>query len=202
VSNAAESHPEPSRLLRIRVSLNGRPVSSHVFDKETILVGRDPECDVVLDNVGVSRHHLKFELRPNGSYAVLDLDSANGTRFNDQPLTKDFIDGGGDLIQIGKFTLSVTREADRRFLTDQRRATPDAFAHTTVLSLEDLKKVEQEARQHRMAAVIAPSESPGAHSAAGHTRDAHARPPLALILPVVFLAGVAAGLVLARLIGN
>ena len=79
MGNAAEAVPEPNRLLRIRVSLNGRPVKSYVFDKETVIVGRDPDCDVVLDNVGVSRHHLKFELRPTGSYAVCDLESANGT---------------------------------------------------------------------------------------------------------------------------
>jgi pSer/pThr/pTyr-binding forkhead associated (FHA) protein len=111
-----EEIPEPNRLLRIRVSLNGRPLKSYVFDKDVILVGRDPECDVVLENTGVSRHHVKFELSPTGFYVVTDLESANGTLFNDRPLKKDFIysGGGGDVLQIGKFTLWVTREPDRR----------------------------------------------------------------------------------------
>ena len=203
MGNAAEAVPEPNRLLRIRVSLNGRPVKSYVFDKETVIVGRDPDCDVVLDNVGVSRHHLKFELRPTGSYAVCDLESANGTLLNDQPLKQDFIYSGGDVIQIGKFTLAVTREADRRFLNDDRRPTPDAFARTRVLSTVVLQKVEREARQHRMATLIAsPPQLQAVDAPAPQPPVARPRVRPVVLLTAIFLAGVAAGMLLERFLGN
>lgn len=158
MNTAKEETPVPNRLLRIRLSLNGRPLKSFVFDKDVIIVGRDPECDVVLENTGVSRHHVKFELCPSGFYSVTDMESANGTLFNDQPLTKDYIyNNAGDIVQIGKFTLWVSREPDRRYMMSDRRPTPEAHAHTTVLSAEDMEKLGREARQHCVAGSISPA---------------------------------------------
>jgi pSer/pThr/pTyr-binding forkhead associated (FHA) protein len=204
VNTASAQAPEPGKLLRIRVSLNGRPLKSHVFDKEVVLVGRDPECDVVLDNTGVSRHHLKFELGRTGFYSVTDLGSANGTLFNDKPLKKDFIYSGGDVLQIGKFTLWVTRESDRRADEPDRRPTPEAEARTTVLSASELLKIEQGARQAR-AASITPLPTPAAAAVPiveerPAPRERAASPWLTHT--AALLVGILAGRLLSLLIGN
>ncbi|HEX7880931.1 MAG TPA: FHA domain-containing protein [Candidatus Eisenbacteria bacterium] len=199
MSTAASAQaPEPGRLLRIRVSLNGRPLKSQVFDKDVVLVGRDPECDVVLDNTGVSRHHLKFELGPTGFYSVTDLGSANGTLFNEQPLKKDFIYSGGDVLQIGKFTLWVTRESDRRADEPDRRPTPEAEARTTVLSATELLKIEQEARQRRMASITAlPTAAPVAEKPQVR-RESKASPRMTHA--AALLVGLLAGMLVQRLL--
>lgn len=184
--------PESPRLLRIRVSLNGRPLKSYVFDKEVVIVGRDPECDVVLDNIGVSRHHVQFELSPTGYYVVTDLGSANGTVFNDQPLTRDFIyNNARDVIQVGKFTLWVTREEDRRENPDHPRPLPPIDAKTTVLSAADLEKLERGARQHREEA-SAPVSEP-ARPVPGTARRSSPSRLYWLALPAVFALGLITG---------
>lgn len=184
---------ESPRLLRIRVSLNGRPLKSYVFDKDVVIVGRDPDCDVVLDNIGVSRHHVQFELSPTGYYVVTDLGSANGTVFNDQPLTRDFIyNNARDVLQVGKFTLWVTREEDRRESPDHPRPLPPIDAKTTVLSAADLEKLERGARQHRME-VAGQAAEPVTPVAASPARRPAPSLWYWLALPAIFALGLAFG---------
>ncbi len=45
---------------------------------ETATIGRDPGCDIVIDNPNVSRRHARIERR-NGHWSVVDLDSSQGT---------------------------------------------------------------------------------------------------------------------------
>lgn len=135
-----------NRILRIRVALNGRPLKSYKFNQPTVIVGRDPSCDVVLENTGVSRQHLKFELGPTGYYSVIDLESANGSLFHGDPLKKDYL-ANNDVIQIAKFTLLVNLESDQRNGLNDLKPSPEAFSSTTVLSTDELLNMEIRARQ-------------------------------------------------------
>jgi len=71
-------------LIRIRLSLKGRPIKSYCFNQDAITIGRDPGADIYLDNPGVSREHCRLERLPNGHYCVKDSNSANGTFLNDE----------------------------------------------------------------------------------------------------------------------
>ncbi len=44
----------------------------------SLLVGRDPTCDLVIDHPSVSRHHARVFVR-DGVVSIVDLGSANGT---------------------------------------------------------------------------------------------------------------------------
>lgn len=49
-------------------------------DRGVLVLGRDPErCDVVLDDVQISREHARITRLPSGRFRVEDLGSANGT---------------------------------------------------------------------------------------------------------------------------
>ncbi len=66
-------------------------------------VGRAPDCDLVLADPTVSKHH--FELRPEGPHVVLvDLGSTNGTRVNDAGV-HDRVLMDGDRITVGATVL-------------------------------------------------------------------------------------------------
>jgi hypothetical protein len=64
-----------------------------------VTVGRAGDCDVVLTDPTVSKHHI--ELRPRGGDVVLvDLGSTNGTRVNDLGVRERVL-ADGDQIRIG-----------------------------------------------------------------------------------------------------
>lgn len=138
--------PSPN-LLKIKVSLKGRPIGMHTFNKDVITVGRDPGSDIHLDNVNVSREHLRFEFGPSGYYTLVDLGSANGTFLNDEAISRGYV-YNNDVVRIGKYTLWIGFEADRRAMdAEQPKVTPDQFAGTTVLSSNDLEKMLSASRE-------------------------------------------------------
>jgi pSer/pThr/pTyr-binding forkhead associated (FHA) protein len=49
--------------------------------KETIVIGRQPECDLCLDQKGVSKLHCVL-VKTDGLLVLRDLGSTNGTRVN------------------------------------------------------------------------------------------------------------------------
>ncbi len=59
------------------------PGQLFVLDGDTAVLGRHPDCDIVLEAPAVSRQHARL-VRQNGNYFVEDLNSRNGTFLNGQ----------------------------------------------------------------------------------------------------------------------
>ncbi|MDZ7617735.1 MAG: SpoIIE family protein phosphatase, partial [Patescibacteria group bacterium] len=55
------------------------------LDCEKAILGRHPECDIVLESASVSRHHARI-LAIDSEFHVEDLNSRNGTFVNGQPV--------------------------------------------------------------------------------------------------------------------
>jgi Protein of unknown function (DUF3662)/FHA domain len=71
------AEPDPRRA-RARLRVDGRV---HPVASGGALLGRSRDCDVILDDANVSRHHA--EIRPSGgSWTVRDLGSTNGVKVN------------------------------------------------------------------------------------------------------------------------
>ena len=150
-------------LIKLRLSLMGRPVRNYTFTKPVISVGRDPGADVYVDNPGVSRDHFRLERVEGGEYQVVDLGSANGTFVNDQMVNSSVVHNN-DVVRFGKYTLWVGYESDRRAVSRDEAAAAAAGAagHTVVLSRAEIAGIlEHEKRQPPAKVVpIAPPEVP------------------------------------------
>jgi hypothetical protein len=70
---------------------------------DPVVIGRMPECDVVLSDPNVSRRHAEI-VRVEGDFLVRDLGSTNGTRLNGAPVTEGYL-RTGDNITVGSTTL-------------------------------------------------------------------------------------------------
>ncbi|GAA0531263.1 hypothetical protein GCM10011581_27860 [Saccharopolyspora subtropica] len=76
------------------------------------VIGRDRDCDIVLDDVTVSRYHV--EVRREGDHYVLeDCGSLNGTFLNRSPVESAVL-ADGDEIRVGDARLTF---AHRRRVT-------------------------------------------------------------------------------------
>ena len=75
----------------------------YLLNSDCVTVGRNPDNEIFLDDVTVSRKHAQF-LRNGKSFLVQDSGSLNGTYVNGVLAEKtDLING--DSVQIGKYRL-------------------------------------------------------------------------------------------------
>lgn len=69
------------------------------IDKERFIIGRGPHCDLIIDSPRVSREHVALT-RSGVMYFLEDLNSSNGTWFNEERVTKRELESG-DVISLG-----------------------------------------------------------------------------------------------------
>ncbi len=91
----------------------------------SIIVGRDPSCDLVLDDVRCSRRHAVIEAGPDG-LAVRDNGSANGVFVNGKKVERTPL-VAGDTIRLGEVVINVL---------------PDEILPTVAMDASDLEDVE------------------------------------------------------------
>lgn len=73
------------------------------IDSDDLTVGRDPESDIFLNDVTVSRSHARLRRSPEG-VTVEDAGSLNGTYVNGLLVDKALLHDG-DALQIGRFRM-------------------------------------------------------------------------------------------------
>jgi DNA-binding NtrC family response regulator len=104
----------PDRRFALLV-LFGPEAHAHLLDGcTTVVVGREPPCEIVVRDSSVSRQHARFSLK-NGDISVEDLDSRNGTRWRGQRVRQQKLEPG-DEVQVGTARILVvaTRTGDEQ----------------------------------------------------------------------------------------
>ena len=92
-----------------RASIEQRDGPPVQLGPDPVLIGRDPQNDVVLDDRRVSRKHAEVRLRL-GRYTLFDLQSTNGTYVNGRRVAEKVLDDK-DKISIGGLEI-VFRSVD------------------------------------------------------------------------------------------
>lgn len=125
--------------------------------QETTLLGRGDDCDVVIDDRQVSRHHAKI-IRNDEGYFLVDLNSKNGTFLNgDQLVGESHILQDGDqlgialscrlvfvdadataplsMLTVSKTGIKMDADAKRVWVSGKEIAPPLSLAQYTLLEL-------------------------------------------------------------------
>lgn len=91
------SRQEMPMLIVYEGELEGR---RWILDRDSTIIGRGTDCEIVLPERQVSRQHARIE-RDGGSYWLHDLESKNRTHVNGQEMAdKPYLLKDGDEIQI------------------------------------------------------------------------------------------------------
>jgi ABC-type multidrug transport system ATPase subunit/ABC-type multidrug transport system permease subunit len=82
------------------------PTSRIRLQSRVVSIGRRPDNDVVVPDLGVSKQHAELRMSPTGRYQLIDLGSHNGTyvngvRVNQADLTES------DIVSIGRATFRL-----------------------------------------------------------------------------------------------
>jgi len=83
------------QLVHVKPEVNEK----HLLQGDSVMVGRDRTCSVVLTHPAVSRRHARITMS-GGSYTLEDLKSANGTYVNNNRIEKVVLKAG-DVVRFG-----------------------------------------------------------------------------------------------------
>jgi len=113
--------------------------SEHVVPirSEGVVLGRSPECDIVIKDFGVSRRHAEVVI--DGEECRLkDLKSKNGTQVNGVRVL-EIILNDGDQILLGKFQLQFRKTLEEKVVLDEEKPMLEE-AGTVIKSVGELSK--------------------------------------------------------------
>ena len=93
-------------MAEVVVELSGKEILRIPLKGPSMTIGRDPQCDVHLDNRALSRRHAQIEKR-GAAIWVRDLESQNGTYVNGNRIAEPLALSGGDVVEVGRYQVRI-----------------------------------------------------------------------------------------------
>jgi len=109
-----------------------------------IVMGRSPDCDVVIKDFGVSRRHAEVVI-DGRDCRLVDLKSKNGTQVNGVRVPEALLNDG-DQILLGKFLVQFRKTLDEKVVLDEEKPMLEE-AGTIIRSVGELSKYFDQAPQ-------------------------------------------------------
>ena len=99
-SGSGNAHPTANRAM-VRAHLIN-PSDNRTYDlaASRIILGRETQNDIVVDDINASRTHAEIKYEPQGVWVITDLGSTNGTLVNGHEITSQVLNDD-DYITIG-----------------------------------------------------------------------------------------------------
>ncbi|MCS6872657.1 MAG: FHA domain-containing protein [Anaerolineae bacterium] len=80
---------------------------SWVIERTPLIIGREPDCDIILNEPKISRQHVRLTQTAEGRFQVEDLQSRNGTWVNGVPLKGARLLEDGDELDLARMVTMV-----------------------------------------------------------------------------------------------
>ncbi len=116
---------------------DGDTPQSFTFASGDVVIGRSPECQIVLPDFGISRNHAKVVVSESGEARIMDLKSKNGTQVNGVPVVEAPL-RDGDRILLGKFELTFSKALESKVVLDDAKPLSEE-AGTIIRSVGELQ---------------------------------------------------------------
>lgn len=106
------SPEEEALVISITVQGEGAGGVATSVDVVPFVIGREADCDLVVDDARVSRRHAQLEIQDDGRVVLRDLASANGTFVDDKRIEGGVWFAVPGSFRVGRTVLSVARVPD------------------------------------------------------------------------------------------
>jgi adenylate cyclase len=117
---------------------DGESPQVYTFANGEVVIGRSPECQIVLKDFGISRTHARVIVDDDG-VRIADLKSKNGTQVNGVPIVEAPLKDG-DRILLGKFQLTFAKTLEGKVVLDADKPLSEE-AGTIIRSVGELSKL-------------------------------------------------------------
>src|SRR5262245_31649377 len=117
---------------------DGETPQTYTFTAGEVLIGRSPDCQVVLKDFGISRQHARIVADDDG-VRIQDLKSKNGTQVNGVPVVEAPLKDG-DRILLGKFQIAFSKTLEGKVVLDEAKPLSEE-AGTIIRSVGELSKL-------------------------------------------------------------
>ena len=125
-------------------------VTEHALPHHSLVIGRDPECDLFFADKKLSRRHARLE-RAGDSVRIVDLGSRNGSWVNEERIMERVLESG-DSLRLGSLHVELELDLPKASKTER----------------EELDELELEGAEDS-ATVILPAGEPSATDEGGAT---------------------------------
>jgi pSer/pThr/pTyr-binding forkhead associated (FHA) protein len=86
--------------------------SQHRFSTPEVMIGRDPACELILDDPTVSVTHARLSYH-HGQWWLEDLQSTNGTFLNGEAVLTPLVVTAGDVVRCGQVDMTLALGENR-----------------------------------------------------------------------------------------
>lgn len=167
------------------------PEEEFTLGTEPVVIGRHPNCDIVLDYGAISREHAKISFE-EGAYYVEDLRSRNGTFLNSNLIDRKIPIFDGDIIRICDIELVFNIDSyDPEQMFEDKKKISDLSTKNVVV----LDRPESESGIHVKSQIPMGPEKPAMNAA-------NAEAKLRALIEIGRNLGAAADEVLPQLLTN
>ncbi len=109
-------------MAKLTLSFKDKRLKIYALSEDELVIGRDAECAIHIDSLAVSEQHARLQRQGTG-YILSPMGEGDefAVKVNSAPVTRQAL-ADGDIIQVGKHTLTYSAEAGGTFVGTTQQA--------------------------------------------------------------------------------